>query len=72
MTAKKFASGKGFKSAIPIPAWNGYECYEAIYGGTDLNDIPAIGYPQIILKNGDMFRMATIDEALRYMNEAMP
>lgn len=71
MTANQYAKNNGFTEARKIAPWRGYTCYEALYGsaGESVNDVPAIGYPQIILERGSIFRLAKPEETLRYMEE---
>ena len=65
MTAKQFAENKGYKDARPMRRWNGYICYEAIvHEPEDINDIPMIGFPQIILQKNGKCRMANYEEAM--------
>jgi hypothetical protein len=46
-------------------------CYEALYdnAGDSVNNVPAIGLPQIILERSGKFRMAKPDETMGYMEE---
>lgn len=71
MTANQYAKSIGFAEAKKIAPWCGYTCYEALYGsaGESVNDVPAIGYPQIILESGGIFRLAKPEETLQYMEE---
>lgn len=73
MTANQYAKNNGFTRAQKIAPWRGYSCYEALYGnaGDGVNDVPAIGYPQIILERGGTFRLANLDETMRYMEESV-
>lgn len=70
MTAIDFAKKNGFVGVRKLPEWNGLDCYEALYVfQDDIDDIPAIGYPQLIFADAGGMRMATFDETLRYMAE---
>lgn len=70
MTASQFAKKSGFSGARKIAPRHGYVCHEALYNANDsLNDVPVIGYPQIIFERGGQFRFADIDEVMRYMQE---
>lgn len=71
MTANQYAKNIGFTGAQKIAPWRGFTCYEALYGnaGKTVNDVPAIGYPQIILERGGVFRLAKPNEILQYMAE---
>lgn len=71
MTANQYAKNIGFTRARKIAPWRGYICYEALYGsaGESVNDVPAIGYPQIILERDGIFRLAKPEETMRYMEE---
>lgn len=64
MTAQEFAKKEGFAGARRLTAWNGYACYEAIIDDDD-ETIPIVGFPQIIIANGNEMRMADYDEALQ-------
>ena len=50
--------------------WHGSKCYELLYGNTDdINDIPAIGIPQIAVQNGKNFKLLSYDEFFMYSEE---
>lgn len=63
MTAKTYAKGKGFEDAKRLCEWHGYVCYEAVFSG-DKDEIPFVGYPQIILERNGECMMASYDEAI--------
>lgn len=71
MTANQYAKNVGFTVARKIAPWRGFTCYEALYGdaGKTVDDVPVIGYPQIILERDGIFRMAKPEETLQYMEE---
>jgi hypothetical protein len=71
MTAIQYAKGNGFTGVRKIAPWRGYVCYEALYdnAGDSVNNVPAIGLPQIILERNGKFRMAKPDETMGYMEE---
>ena len=73
MTANQYAKNIGFTGARKIAPWRGFTCYEALYGnaGDGVNDVPAIGYPQIILERGGIYRLAKPKETVRYMEETV-
>ena len=73
MTANQYAKNIGFTGARKIAPWRGFICYEALYGnaGDGVNNVPAIGYPQIILERDGIYRLAKPDETMRYMEETV-
>lgn len=68
MTALEFALKNGYIGVKELPPWNGRQCFEALYAEESLNEVPAIGIPQIILLKDDKCRMASQDEAFEYMD----
>lgn len=71
MTATEYAKKNGFISAIEIGKWKGFLCYEAIiFEQESVNDVPIIGFPQIILEKNGNFRMANYEESMEYLQDS--
>ena len=70
MDVLKFAKQQGFVGVRRLEPWRGFDCYEALTT-KDEDELPAVGFPQIILVNEDVMRMAQYDEALAYLDENM-
>jgi len=63
-----FARNEGYDSAEPLrEGWNGYKAYEAIMYPAD-GRMPKVGLPRLIIKDGESFRMSTLDESLVFMD----
>lgn len=69
MTAEQLAKSNGFDGARVLPPYKVYSVYEAVYSGSEIDQAPAVGYPQLIFERRGSVRWATFDETLDYMEK---
>ena len=69
MTAEQLARNNGFDGVRALPSYKVYSVCEAVYSGTELDEAPAVGYPQLIFERRGSVRWATFDETLDYMEK---
>lgn len=60
-TIKEFAVKNGYKDAVFLKKWNGYNCYEPIMSK---DGVSFIGLPLVIMEKDGKIRMSTADEAM--------
>lgn len=60
-----FAKKNGYKSAIPVEGWKGYDVYEPVYS----NKVSFVGLPFLILVKSETIRMSTPEESFSYIDE---
>lgn len=67
MTAEQLAKSNSFDGVRALPPYKVYSVYEAVYSGSEIDETPAVGYPQLIFERSGSVRWATFDETLDYM-----